>query len=49
VLLPAIEGIDTVDDQLRVVLRKAGIPSDAPYRIERFLVDKVDRHARHAS
>lgn len=44
VLLPAIEGVDTVDDQLRIVLRKAGISSDAPYRIERFAVDKVARH-----
>jgi len=43
VLLPAIEGIDTVDAQLRIALHKAGIAPDATYRLERFTVDKVVR------
>jgi MEMO1 family protein len=43
VLLPDIEGVDSVADQLAIVLRKAAIPRDAPYRLERFAVDKVSR------
>lgn len=43
VLLPGIAGIDTVTDQLRVVLHKAGIDPSLPYRLERFTVDKVIR------
>jgi AMMECR1 domain-containing protein/aromatic ring-opening dioxygenase LigB subunit len=36
VLLPALEGIDTAQEQLSVALRKAGIAPDEPFRIERF-------------
>lgn len=43
VLLPGIAGIDTVTDQLRVVLHKAGIDPGLPYQLERFTVDKVIR------
>ena len=43
VLLPGIAGIDTVTDQLRVVLHKAGIDPSLPYQLERFTVDKVVR------
>jgi len=43
VLLPAIAGIDTVADQLRVVLHKAGIEPSSTYQLERFTVDKVVR------
>jgi AmmeMemoRadiSam system protein A len=43
VLLPGIAGIDTVTDQVRVVLHKAGIDPSLPYRLERFTVDKVIR------
>ncbi|MEY4511977.1 MAG: hypothetical protein RLZZ450_4099, partial [Pseudomonadota bacterium] len=43
VLLPGIAGIDTVTDQLHVVLHKAGIDPTLPYQLERFTVDKVIR------
>ena len=45
VLLPAIEGVDTVDAQLDITRRKAGI---APYErvdIERFTVTKISADA----
>lgn len=40
-LLPDLEGVDTVEEQLDIALRKAGIPSHADYSIERF---EVIRH-----
>jgi AmmeMemoRadiSam system protein A len=40
-LLPDLEGIDTVEKQLAIALQKAGIDSEEPYRIERF---DVERH-----
>jgi len=40
-LLPNLDGVDTVKDQLDIVLRKAGIESTEPYEIERF---EVIRH-----
>lgn len=40
-LLPNLEGIDTIDEQLRVVLRKAGIHEGEIYTMERF---EVVRH-----
>ncbi|HCU08399.1 MAG TPA: hypothetical protein DF480_05475, partial [Clostridiales bacterium] len=40
-LLPDLEGVDTVEDQLRIALRKAGIAADQPYRMQRF---EVFRH-----
>lgn len=40
-LLPDLEGIDTVEEQLDVVLRKAGINSGEQYSIQKF---KVIRH-----
>ena len=36
VLLPDIEGIDSVAKQLRIALQKAGIAPDAPYQLRRF-------------
>lgn len=39
-LLPEIEGLDTVEQQLQAVRRKAGIRPDAPVRLERFRVRK---------
>jgi len=39
VLLPGIEGVDTVATQLQLVLRKAGIPPGAPIAIARFRVE----------
>lgn len=39
-LLPAIEGIDSVDGQLRIALSKAGIDEEEDYSIERFTVTR---------
>ena len=39
-LLPDLAGIDTVTEQLRIACRKAGIPVDADYGIERFKVTR---------
>ena len=41
VLLPDVEGVDTVEKQLSVVRRKAGIPDDGDMTIRRFRVLKV--------
>jgi MEMO1 family protein len=41
VLLPGIEGVDTVERQIRIALGKAGINEDEDYVIERF---EVERH-----
>jgi MEMO1 family protein len=41
VLLPDLEGVDTVSDQVRIALRKAGIDANEPYTLERF---EVIRH-----
>lgn len=43
VLLPGIEGIATVADQLAVALHKARIDPSAPYEIACFTVDKIAR------
>lgn len=40
-LLPDLDGVDSVDMQLSIALQKAGISSSEPYRIERF---EVVRH-----
>jgi AmmeMemoRadiSam system protein A len=40
VLLPDIEGVDTVDQQVAICRRKAGIGRDEPIRVERFSVRK---------
>ena len=40
-LLPNLEGIDTVEEQVSIALRKAGISPDEDYKLERF---KVERH-----
>lgn len=42
VLLPDLEGVDTVEEQLRIACQKAGIPKDSQFDIERF---KVVRHS----
>ncbi|MHC4408745.1 MAG: AmmeMemoRadiSam system protein A [Planctomycetota bacterium] len=39
VLLPGIDGIDSVQTQLQLVRRKAGIPDGAPISIRRFAVE----------
>ena len=40
-LLPNLEGIDTVEDQIAIAKRKAGIGEEEPVELERF---KVIRH-----
>jgi AMMECR1 domain-containing protein len=37
-LLPDLEGVDTVEEQLSIALQKAGIKPDEDYQIERFEV-----------
>lgn len=37
-LLPDLEGVNTVEDQLNIALQKAGISRHSPYTIERFQV-----------
>jgi AmmeMemoRadiSam system protein A len=41
VLLPCLDGVDTVDDQIRIALQKAGIRASEPYSMRRF---EVRRH-----
>jgi len=40
VLLPDLDGVDTVARQLSIVLQKAGIAPGEPYRLERFTVTR---------
>lgn len=42
-LLPDLDGVDTVADQLRICKQKAGLPPDADVRLERFRVRKEAR------
>ena len=37
-LLPDLEGVDTVETQLSIALEKGGIRAEEPYQIERFQV-----------
>ena len=39
-LLPDLEGIDTVEDQLSIAARKAGIPPGTPVELSRFEVKR---------
>ncbi len=39
-LLPDITGVDTVEQQVEIAKRKAGIPSGTPVRISRFKVER---------
>ncbi|MDD3013031.1 MAG: AmmeMemoRadiSam system protein A [Candidatus Gastranaerophilales bacterium] len=39
-LLPDLEGVDTVEDQIAICMRKAGIPSHEAISIKRFKVDR---------
>lgn len=40
VLLPDLEGIDTVDEQISIAMRKAGISQDEPVELLRFSVER---------
>jgi len=39
-LLPDLEGVDTVEDQITICMRKAGIPSGESISVKRFKVDR---------
>lgn len=39
-LLPDLEGVDTVEEQIRIALNKAGIKAHEAYRIHRFTVER---------
>ena len=41
-LLPDLEGVDTIDDQLSIACRKAGINPHEPYSMERFRVTRYE-------
>jgi AmmeMemoRadiSam system protein A len=41
-LLPDLEGVNTVEDQVAITKRKAGIPMNEPVHIFRFKVDRYD-------
>ena len=41
-LLPNLEGIETVEEQIAIARQKAGIGPHEPIKLERF---KVERHA----
>ena len=40
-LLPDLDGVDTVEEQIDIARRKGGIGEDEPYRLQRF---EVIRH-----
>ncbi|HMP82678.1 MAG TPA: class III extradiol ring-cleavage dioxygenase family protein [Verrucomicrobiota bacterium] len=40
-LLPDIEGVGTVDEQLRIARRKAGIDESEPVQLQRFVVKRI--------
>lgn len=39
-LLPDLEGVDTIDEQLEIACEKAGISSDSNYEILKFMVER---------
>jgi AmmeMemoRadiSam system protein A len=41
VLLPDIDGVDSVEEQIRITLQKAGVSPSEDYSIEKFLVKKL--------
>lgn len=41
-LLPDLEGVDTIEMQLNIACRKAGIDPASDYEIERFTVDRYE-------
>lgn len=42
-LLPDLEGVDTVEDQIRICRQKGGIGPDEPVRLERFTVTRYGK------
>ena len=47
-LLPNLEGVDTVEYQLQIALSKAGINPSEPFDMERFEVVRHDAHGQMA-
>jgi MEMO1 family protein len=45
VLLPDLEGVDTVERQVAIALQKAGIGADEPYDLQRFTVARYGQSA----
>lgn len=45
-LLPDLEGVDTVEQQLDIACRKAGISPDESYKIEKFTVTRYSGHTK---
>jgi AMMECR1 domain-containing protein len=45
-LLPAIEGVETVSRQVEIASRKAGIPEGAPVNLYRFSVRRFSERRR---
>ena len=43
-LLPALEGIETVTQQVEIAARKAGIPPETPVKLSRFSVGRYGEH-----
>lgn len=41
-LLPDLEGVETIEQQIRIALQKAGIKNDEPFRVERFRVSRYE-------
>jgi len=44
-LLPDIEGVDTVGEQIRIALAKAGISPHEKFNIYRFTVDRYEEES----
>jgi hypothetical protein len=42
-LLPNLEGVDTVDRQIEIARKKAGIYSEEDYKLKRFKVDRYEK------
>ncbi len=49
VLLPDIDGVDSVEQQLNIVLRKAGIRPDEPFTLRKFRAQKVTKKTAEQS
>ncbi len=45
-LLPDLVGVDTVEQQIAIAKRKAGIPQDEPCRLQRFTVTRYSEEER---
>jgi AmmeMemoRadiSam system protein A len=43
VLLPEVEGVTSIEQQVQIALRKGGIAAHSPYKVSRFVTQKVRR------